>query len=141
MNKDLVASSFDSHRIFSFLWNETLLDCIVDEIEMDFVPQEYVSFYQKRISLPLESIKKNNELDGLTARINLIFTSFEKKFNVDRAITEIDTSGARSAILITVEILDVDKRVVYSTKFNLGSKKAETISTNSEYMKRFSFLC
>jgi hypothetical protein len=77
----------------------------------------------------------------MSAIVRLVLTSIESKvFDVLKAITEIDFKGARQAIMVITDVMDENRHVVFSIKFNLGSKDAEKIETNSEYLKRFAFL-
>jgi hypothetical protein len=141
MNNDLLANSLKAHLIFSYFWNDSILDCFEGEIELDVFPQDPFSFYQKKLEIPLHNLGKSPELSGLNAKALLTLTSFYDKFlNVDKAISNIDLRGATHAILILVSVMNEDKRVIFSTQFNLGSQDSEQINTDSKYLKRFSFL-
>ena len=93
------------------------------------------------VDLSLNNLGASPELKGMNAKACLVLTSFENKsFDYENAIKNIDSLGAKNAILVTVEIRNEDGKVVFSTKFNLGSKDSEDINISSEYLKRFSFL-
>jgi len=140
MNKDLLTNAFMAHKIFTFFWNDALLDCLTDEIKLDLSPQLYINTFQKIIDLPLDNLKKSDELSDMNAKIQMTLTSLkDAPFDVGQAIKDIDLDSAKDAIMVVVEIKDGDKSV-FKTQFNLGSKEDEKIEVASRYMERFSCL-
>lgn len=139
MDKDLLIGNFKEHKIFNYFWNDSVLDCFSDNIVLDFIPQEYIGFYQKVFQLPLTLINDNGSFVGTSSNITIKLTSLESElFNVDRAINEIDKNGVDCAIFIKVEIRDSNNVTIFSTQFNLGSNEAEKIETTSRYIKEIS---
>lgn len=141
MDKELLKRSFREHKIFDFFWTEDIMDCFDDNILLDFVPQEYVGFYQKIFELVLPRVEESDSFVDAHANITIKLTSVTgDSFDVDKAIEEIDNLGATSAILIKVRILDDDNSVIFSTQFNLGSNEEEKIETTGKYIKKMSNL-
>ena len=138
MDKNALANCFNAHNIFLHFWNDSIWDCFKDGLELDFMPNEYISLYQKRFNFQLNNLSGKDEFAGLSASLELIFTSSEKEFNIERAVSDIDSKLARSAILVKIEVRDASNQVVFSTQFNLGSAKKEQIMTDSAFMKIFS---
>jgi len=141
MNKQLLRSSFMEHPIFSCFWEDSILDYFETDIELDFVSQESLGFYQKKIDLPLKNQGKSEKLTDMKAKLQLILTSLENKiFDVEKAIVDIDSSGTKCAVMATVDVVNDSNQTVFSAQFNLGSKEAEKINTNSEFINCFAFL-
>lgn len=140
MDKELLKRSFNKHKIFDYFWNDAVLDCFDSDIILDFVPQEYVSFYQKIFELPLfRTTGDNSSFVGIHSNIIIKLTSMtEKLFDINKALKEIDNPSANSAIFIKVQIKNNDNTIIFSTQFNLGSCEAEKIETTSKYIKEMS---
>ena len=141
MNKELITNSLNAHRIFSYFWNDSVIDCFEDNIELDFTPQEYMGIYQKRIEIPLYDLKKSSELSGKSAKAVFVLTSLvDEVFDINKAITNIDSDNANCAIFVMINIINEHNRTIFTSQFNLGSRVSEKIDADSEYLKRFSFL-
>lgn len=140
MDKELLKESFKKHKIFDFFWNDSIIDCFDDDILLDFIPQEYVGYYQKVFELPLFRVNGNSgDFAGIHSNITIKLTSITGDlFDVDKAIREIDNSGVESAILIIVKMLDDKNSVMFITQFNLGSSEAEKIETTSKHIEQIS---
>lgn len=138
MNKDLLIEAFKAHKLFTFFWNDSILDYLTNEIKLDLSPQLYINTFQKIIDLPLDNLNKSVELSGMNAKIQMTLTSLkDAPFDVEHAIKDIDLDSAKDAIMVVVEIKDGDKSV-FKTQFNLGSKEDEKIEVASRYIERFS---
>ena len=141
LDNDLLLNSFKEHPIFSYFWNESVMDCFTDDMELDVVNNLDMNFHQRKIEMPLQKIKETEELNGMSAKLLITLTSVkDKAFDVNQAITDIDKNGAVYAIMINIDIVDENRKAVYATQFNLGSKEGEKINANSEYLKRLSLL-
>jgi len=141
MDRDLLINNFKEHKIFTYFWDDSILDYFAPNMELDLKPDYPMSYYQKKFEMTLQNLAQSDELTGMSAKTQLILTSMESKvFDVEKAITDIDVSGANHAIMVMIDVRDESGRLVFTTQFNLGSKDAEKINTNSENLKRFSFL-
>jgi len=140
-DRELLANSFKAHSIFDYFWDDSVLDCFIENLELDVKHQDPMSVYQKIFEMPLPNMNKSSELSGISAKIKITLTSlYDKIFDFNKAITKIDLDSADCAILILVSVMDENKNVVFSTQFNLGSNEDEKIDTTGKNMKRFSIL-
>ena len=141
MNKDLLLNSFKEHQIFSYFWDDSILEYFACGMKLDLKPDLYISYYQKIFEMPLNNISNSDELRETNANLKLTLTSMKNRIlDIDKAILDIDTLRPDYAIMVNVEIIDKNKEKIFATQFNLGSREGEIINANSKYLKAFSFL-
>ena len=127
------------HNIFRMFWNEDISKEIKGIIKLSFVPQEYVSFYQKQIEYDLKCVANVAPYDSLNAKAEFILTSLDPEIDIDNAIKHIDDANVREAVLVRVKLRD-ERNTVFITEFNVGSLEPEKIETDSSYLRLISEL-
>lgn len=140
MNIENILTYLNDHTIFTYFWSDKLLQQLMSNVKMCFIPHEYISYYQNKSVIPLHNIGKTEDLNGLTAQAIVTFTSDSENWNTDKAILEIDTPSVQCAILIKVEVFNLDNNMIISIEFNLGSKKKESICIYGDNLKCLSLL-
>lgn len=136
---NFTALKMKEHPIFRIFWNDRIPADISGKIQLSFVPHEYISYYQKMYNYEMSLISEEERYRKLKACVSVLLTSMEPEIDINDAINSIDAGNTNKAVRIYVKVFD-NKQSVFSTEFNLGSKEAEKIETNSIYYDLFSAL-